>query len=96
MKAPPCTAPSSPLKAYAENPDADLPGVRMSEPSRDRPTSTRSLRAAVLEIEAHAAEAGWDQPARLYALVPTADLVVARAGAGRRDGPRRARLPRAR
>jgi hypothetical protein len=33
------------------------------------------LRAAVLEIEAHAAEAGWDQPARLYALVPTADLV---------------------
>ncbi len=33
------------------------------------------LRDAVLEIEAHAAEAGWDQPARLYALVPTADLV---------------------
>ena len=34
------------------------------------------LRAAVREIEAHAAEAGWDQPARLYALVPTADLLV--------------------
>ena len=34
------------------------------------------LRAAVREIEAHAAEAGWDQPARLYALVPTSDLVV--------------------
>lgn len=34
------------------------------------------LRAAVLEIETHAAEAGWDQPARLYALVPTADLVA--------------------
>jgi len=34
------------------------------------------LREAVLEIEAHAAEAGWDQPARLYALVPTADLVA--------------------
>jgi hypothetical protein len=33
------------------------------------------LRAAVLEIEAHSAEAGWDQPARLYALVPTADLL---------------------
>jgi hypothetical protein len=33
------------------------------------------LRAAVREIEAHSAEAGWDQPARLYALVPTADLV---------------------
>ena len=27
------------------------------------------LRAAVREIEAHAAEAGWDQPARLYALI---------------------------
>lgn len=34
------------------------------------------LRAAVREIEAHAAESGWDQPARLYALAPTADLLV--------------------
>jgi hypothetical protein len=34
------------------------------------------LRDAVREIEKHAAEAGWDQPARLYALVPTADLVA--------------------
>jgi hypothetical protein len=34
------------------------------------------LRSAVLEIEAHASEAGWDQPARLYALVPTADLLA--------------------
>jgi hypothetical protein len=34
------------------------------------------LRTAVREIEAHAAEAGWDQPARLYALVPTSDLLV--------------------
>jgi hypothetical protein len=34
------------------------------------------LRDAVREIEAHAAEAGWDQPARLYALVPTSDLLV--------------------
>ncbi|HEU5043438.1 MAG TPA: PPA1309 family protein [Nocardioidaceae bacterium] len=34
------------------------------------------LRAAVREIEEHAADAGWDQPARLYALVPTADLVA--------------------
>ena len=36
----------------------------------------RVLRAAVREIEAHASEAGWDQPARLYALVPTSDLLV--------------------
>ena len=34
-----------------------------------------ALAAAVLEIESHIAEGGWDQPARLYALVPTADLV---------------------
>lgn len=34
------------------------------------------LRVAVREIEEHASEAGWDQPGRLYALVPTADLLV--------------------
>ena len=32
------------------------------------------LAIAVLEIERHAAEAGWDQPARLFALVETARL----------------------
>jgi hypothetical protein len=32
------------------------------------------LAAAVKEIELHAAEAGWDQPARLFALVETAHL----------------------
>jgi hypothetical protein len=35
-----------------------------------------ALAAAVLEIENHIATAGWDQPARLYALVPTAELVA--------------------
>ena len=35
-----------------------------------------SLRAAVLELEKHAAESGWDQPARLFALVPTSDLLA--------------------
>jgi hypothetical protein len=35
-----------------------------------------ALRTAVREIEAHASEAGWDQPARLYALVPTSDLLA--------------------
>jgi hypothetical protein len=34
-----------------------------------------ALAAAVLEIESHIAQGGWDQPARLYALVPTAELV---------------------
>jgi hypothetical protein len=35
-----------------------------------------ALAAAVLEIEGHHARAGWDQPARLYALVDTAQLVA--------------------
>lgn len=33
------------------------------------------LRQVALEIEAHVAQDGWDQPARLYALVRTADLL---------------------
>jgi hypothetical protein len=40
------------------------------------PEADPVLRAAVREIEHHAAEAGWDQPARLYALVPTSDLLT--------------------
>jgi hypothetical protein len=40
----------------------------------------RGLRTAVREIEAHAAEAGWDQPARLFALVPTTDLLSREPG----------------
>ncbi len=35
-----------------------------------------ALAAAVLEIENHIAGAGWDQPARLYALVDTARIVA--------------------
>ncbi|MGZ4445798.1 MAG: PPA1309 family protein [Nocardioides sp.] len=34
-----------------------------------------ALASAVLEIEKHIADGGWDQPARLYALVDTAQLV---------------------
>lgn len=35
----------------------------------------RHLAEAIGEVERHAAERGWDQPPRLYALVQTADLV---------------------
>ena len=38
------------------------------------------LRAVVRELERHAAEAGWDQPARMFALVPTADLLAQEPG----------------
>jgi hypothetical protein len=34
-----------------------------------------ALATAVLEIERHAARSGWDQPARLFALVETSRLV---------------------
>lgn len=34
-----------------------------------------ALATAVLEIEQHIASGGWDQPARLYALVDTAEMV---------------------
>ena len=49
-----------------------------------------ALAAAVLEIEAHVAQDGWDKPARLYALVDTATLVAqepALAAAMAIDGP---------
>jgi len=51
----------------------------MSLPDRSHQdwTTDHVVRRAVLEIEAHVAESGWDQPVRLYALVPTSDLVVA-------------------
>ena len=37
--------------------------------------STPPLQLTVLEVERHVAEAGWDQPPHLYALVETADLL---------------------
>ncbi len=36
-----------------------------------------ALVAALMEIERHVSHGGWDQPARLFALVPTAELVAA-------------------
>jgi hypothetical protein len=54
----------------------------MSEPTApdsDEPITPAvdlALRGAVLEIERHASSAGWDQPARLFALVETAELLA--------------------
>ncbi|MGI9085566.1 MAG: PPA1309 family protein [Aeromicrobium sp.] len=41
----------------------------------DDPLPSTPLRLVALEIEAHVAADGWDQPPRLYALVPTTELV---------------------
>lgn len=38
-------------------------------------TPSAALQAVVRELEAHAAGEGWDRPERLFALVPTAELV---------------------
>lgn len=35
-----------------------------------------ALRRATLEVEQHVGDAGWDQAPRLFALVPTADLLA--------------------
>ena len=43
--------------------------------SVDDPLPSTPLRLVTLEVEAHVAADGWDQPPRLYALVPTAQLV---------------------
>ena len=43
-------------------------------------TAIDPLTQAALEVERHVARAGWDQPARLFALVSTADLVAHEPG----------------
>lgn len=40
------------------------------------PQVDAALAVAVRELEQHAAGEGWDRPARLFALVPTADLLA--------------------
>jgi hypothetical protein len=62
----------------------------MAEPAP--PGANRRLDALVLDVERHVAQAGWDQPTRLYALVETADLLrrepqlVAQVGDGDEPG----------
>ena len=49
-----------------QQPDLDVPD----------PPEDPALAAAVLEVESHVADGGWDQPAQLYALVETARIVA--------------------
>ena len=53
----------------------DDPRDQHDQPESLAPAADLALRAAVLELERHAAETGWDQPARLFALVPTQELL---------------------
>lgn len=52
-------------------------GVDEDQPPRQ---ADPTLRQVAREVEAHVAASGWDQPARLYALVPTSELIVAEPG----------------
>ncbi len=42
--------------------------------------------AALLELDRHLGQAGWDQPTRLFALVRTDELAVAEPGLAARAG----------
>jgi len=49
----------------------------MAAMSDHHDATSASLSTALSEVDAHLAAGGWDQPARLYALVKTADLLLA-------------------
>ncbi|GAA0925427.1 PPA1309 family protein [Kribbella koreensis] len=49
----------------------------MHEVGPDSTIPSDALGRAVIEIERHVSSAGWDQPAQLFALVPTAELLAA-------------------
>jgi hypothetical protein len=65
----------SPGTGPATGPAADPGETPGQEPGLVDEILDPALASAVLEIEQHIASGGWDQPARLYALVPTAELV---------------------
>ena len=59
----------------------------MSEPLQESlPPAARPITRAVLEIDEYASGLGWDQPARLFALVDTAALLKSEPGLARQLG----------
>ena len=85
------------IESWVDDPDATLPSCEKEGVVTDFELDLDpALAAAVLEIENHIAESGWDQPARLYALVETARLVRARAGSWPRRWASTRPPPRAR
>ena len=55
-------------------------GAAVPEVDELAPAADLALRAAVLELEQHAVASGWDQPARLFALVHTEELLANEPG----------------
>ena len=60
--------------------DSDQADEPQQEVEELVPAADLALRAAVLELEQHAATSGWDQPARLFALVHTEELLANEPG----------------
>ena len=54
--------------------------------SHDLDARARSLATAVVELERHAAQGGWDAPVGVYALVRTADALAANPALGEQVG----------
>jgi hypothetical protein len=75
-------APETPTDPAADAaPENTASGVEAVEPAPDESEVDEdpgqvALIAALLELERHVREAGWDQPARLFALVLTDELVA--------------------
>jgi hypothetical protein len=73
----PPEVPDVPLNGHAAQ--APAPPSPLSDGAGPQPVDV-PLRAVVLELERHASEAGWDRPARLFALVRTAELLAQEPG----------------
>lgn len=61
-------------------PEASLLEGIPTGPGTPPPVPDTPLAQAVVEVEGHVAESGWDQPAQLFALVDTAELLAAEPG----------------
>lgn len=75
------------------NPTAGKPGSEQGKGIHDTDGSgtdnsdSDALVAALIEVEQHVGRFGWDQPARLFALVPTAELIAAEPSLAAHLGP---------
>lgn len=66
---------------------ADTAGTTDAQPVRPEDDRGEALVAALIEVERHVGRFGWDQPARLFALVPTAELLAAEPSLAAHLGP---------
>lgn len=65
-------SPVTPPADHDRHDDRDPNGDRRADPMDE---TRAALVAALVELERHCGEIGWDRPPRLFALVPTVDVV---------------------